>query len=244
MSAVDDRAEDHRARDVGEVLEEPRAWLGRHRHQPLESGQHRAPVLQEEEQHEEHHEEADQGAEHAERQVASHGRGGLEQSLDAVAEPALDLIGADGGVVARPRHRGADEWQRREALENLGPGEHRAALEIIDEMRDLRGEGDAERRERRQHEERREPGEDAGGERAPALEAGAQPLVQRIENEGEHRRPAELGAQRRQDPVERVAEQGHGGHQEAAAVELRLHADLVAPTGAGRKPSRKRGAAR
>src|SRR5205823_14538078 len=50
-------------------------------------------------------------------------------------------------------------------------------------------------RQRRQHQEGRERGEDAGGERAPALEAPREPLVQGMQDERQHRRPAEHAAQ-------------------------------------------------
>src|SRR5579862_6332697 len=51
--------------------------------------------------------------------------------------------------------------------------------------------------------------------------------MQRVEDEGEYRRPGDDGEERVEDLIERVAEHRRGHELEAAAVELRVHGGLA-----------------
>ena len=140
----------------------------------------------------------------AERKVAAHGGRGLSSDCRPSLTQPSTCVGAHRGVVARPGDRPPISGSRQ-PVEQIGVGRQAAAAQVADEVRHLAGEYDAQHRERRQHQKGRQRGEDPGGERAPALRAPREPLVQRMQDERQHRRPADLLAQRHEDPVERVA---------------------------------------
>ena len=55
------------------------------------------------------------------------------------------------------------------------------------------------------------------------LRRRVEPLLQRVEDEGQHRRPADDAAQRLEDAIQRVAEDRGGDELEGAAIEERVH---------------------
>ena len=165
----------------------------------------------------------DHRAEDAERHVAAGGGGALEQRLRALGHPALHLRDRHRRVVAHPGHPAADVAILLQAVQQILVGEEGGAAQVGDESPHLSGERHADDRQRRQHQERCEHGEDAGRPGAAALQAPRQPLVQRIENEGEHRGPADDAAQRHEQRVQPVGEDRAERDHEAAAVEGGVH---------------------
>ena len=79
-----------------------------------------AAVAQQKEQQEQHHEEFDDRAQGAEHEVAARGRQRLQQHLSAADQPALDLLGRSGKVVAQPLGKAADERVLLQLREQIG----------------------------------------------------------------------------------------------------------------------------
>ena len=195
-----------------------------HRHEPHQLLEHRAPVAQQEEQHEDHEEETDQRAEHVERDAAAHGGGALEDRLQPVGEPALHLLGADcwcSPAPTRPRCRSADSWR---AGGRVPDRTRRVCARRYSMTRATWPANTAPSTDSGTNTRNGvTPGDEAGGPGLAALEAARQALVQRVEDEGEHDGPADDAEERRDDAVERVAEDRRGDDEEAAAVEVRMH---------------------
>jgi hypothetical protein len=216
-------AEDHGAGRVANQLEQLALALRFHRHQAHRAIEHLAAIAQQKEQQEQHHEEVDDRAEGAEHEVAASGRQRLQQHLSAADQPAFDLFGRGGEVVAQPLGKAADEGVLLQLREQTGVEAQRMLLQARGQIRDLVRECRAKAEQRAREQDRHHHGDDPRRQVGASLQLAHQPALHRRQQESEADTPGQRAPEGRKYPVQGEGAEGRDDDHEVLGVDIQVH---------------------
>ena len=217
------------------MVEERGLPVFRHRHQAHRPAHQLLPVAEEEEEQEEHEGEPDHRAEHAGERRSAHPHQGQEEDAAVLDQPDLDLIRGERHVGPEPSERPLRDRDPQEIAQLRDVVPLRDLLDASDEIARLGGEGHRDQGSRPQDED--EPGQrqQERGQPSPPPQRAAEHLVQRVEKEGEEKRPDDRPHEGQGHEHQGVAEQARAGEGKDLGIEAPVAAIhdglLLSPSG-------------